>query len=86
LNPTLQGILNLLAILGATAGKVVGGQAGQDIQIGDDLLLIAQQALNLHAQNSGLPIDQVIAQLHDLPPLPGSQDTTSSAKAPQRKK
>jgi hypothetical protein len=86
LNPTLQGILNLLAILGATAGKVVGGQAGQDIQIGDDLLLIAQQALNLHAQNSGLPIDQVIAQLHDLPPLPDPQATASSAQVTRKKR
>jgi hypothetical protein len=69
LNQQLQAILSMLAILGGTAGKIVGGKIGQDIQIGDDMLLIAQQALALHAANTGLPIDDVLAQLHDLPPI-----------------
>lgn len=63
-------LLQLLALLGGVAGKVVGGKIGQDITIGDDLLLVAQQALSLHAQAVGKPMDEVLGQLHDLPPLP----------------
>ena len=63
-------LLQLLALLGGVAGKVTGGQVGQAITIGDDLLLVAQQALALHAQAVGKPMDEVLGQLHDLPPLP----------------
>jgi hypothetical protein len=70
LNTTQQGLLTLLALLGGVAGKAIGGKIGQDIQLGDDLLLVAQQALALHAQAVGKPMDEVLGQLHDLPPLP----------------
>jgi hypothetical protein len=65
-----QQLLSLLALLGGVAGKVIGGKAGQVVTVGDDLLLVAQQALALHAQAVGKPMDEVLGQLHDLPPLP----------------
>lgn len=74
---TLTQVLALINILAGTANKLVPGYVGTAIGVGDDLLLVAQQALAAHAANVGLPMDQVLAQLHDLPPL--TQDPAASS-------
>lgn len=68
MNPTLQ-IMTLISMLAGTAGKMVGGEAGQDVTIGNDLLVVAKNAIQLHSTLNGQPIDEVIAQLQDLPPI-----------------
>lgn len=66
----MQGILALISLLSATAGKLASGTVDADITIGNDLLLVAQQALAQHAALNGKTMDEVLGDLHELPPLP----------------
>jgi hypothetical protein len=66
----VQGILTLISILAGTAGKLAGGTGAADITIGNDLLMVAQQALAQHAALNGKTMDEVLGDLHELPPLP----------------
>lgn len=66
----LMSILALINLLAGTAGKLAGGNIGQDVTIGQDLLQVALQALALHQATSGVPIAELINGLHDLPPVP----------------
>ncbi len=70
MNNSMQGILTLISILAATAGKLDEGKVAADITIGNDLLLVAQKALAQHAALNGKTMDEVLGDLHELPPLP----------------
>ena len=65
----MQGILALITLLAATAGKLIGGKVGAEVAVGNDLLIVAQQALAQHAALNGKTMDEVLVDLHELPPL-----------------
>jgi hypothetical protein len=68
-------LIQLLALLGSAAGKIVGTRVGgkvgdeiiKDTDLGADMLAIANHALAVKAQIDGVPIEDVRNQLHQLP-------------------
>lgn len=65
----LLSILNMITVLSGSAKTFASGKVKEDVTIGTDLLQVANTALQLHAQETGQPMDQILSQLHDLPPL-----------------
>lgn len=73
----IQTILQILQITLGAAQGVAKGDTAEYEQIAADLLRVAQSALAAHSTITGLPIDQVISQLHELPIPEGDGSFTS---------
>lgn len=73
MNQTLQNLLNIITIAAGAIGKTQGGEVGEYALLASDVTAIAQLAVSIHQQNTGLPIEQVIAQLHEIPGPQGGQ-------------